>query len=110
MNEKLRLQKSNDEQKIDGLGFENYVQAEMLKQVAALPDSLVSRWAKNHDANKNMSKTKMRQETEENEDMMNRIDAEFGSKEEFIQTVVEFRKNQGNQPPSGSDGDGDGGR
>tara|TARA_B110000196_G_scaffold320373_1_gene342502 strand:- start:11176 stop:14679 length:3504 start_codon:yes stop_codon:yes gene_type:complete len=102
MNEKLRLQKSNDEQKIDGLGFENYVQAEMLKQVAALPDSLVSRWAKNHDANKNMSKTQMRQETEENEDMMNRIDAEFGSKEEFIQTVVEFRKNQGNKPPDGS--------
>lgn len=116
MNEKLRLQKSNDEQKIDGLGFENYVQAEMLKQLAALPDSLVSRWARNHDANKGMSKTQMRQATEENEDLMNRIDAEFGSKEAFLETVVEFRKKQAQErsggadfPGGGPDGGGDGG-
>jgi len=100
------LQKGNDEQKIDGLGFENYVQAEMLKQVAALPDSLVSKWAKNHDANKNMSKNQMRQETEENEDLMNRIDAEFGSKDAFIQKVVEFRENQKEQQGS-NDGSGE---
>ena len=116
MNEKLRLQKSNDEQKIDGLGFENYVQAELMKQAASIPNALAAKWAANHDANKGMSKTQMRQATEENEDMMNRIDAEFGSKEAFIQTVVEFRNKQAkdnadeddNFPLGGPDG-GDGG-
>jgi conjugal transfer/type IV secretion protein DotA/TraY len=112
LKEKLNLKKGNDEQFIDSLGFEQYVNAQVMQQVAVLPTNLAKGLNEYYESGGFKSKQALKDAADRTEDFADLIDAHGGA-QEFAKKLHELdsggQQNAGGSSPSYGSGNNSGG-